>query len=33
MLGGENGKSKLYASCLEVWRKLATYRFWFRGFK
>ena len=27
MLGGENGKSKVYASCLEVWRKLATYSF------
>ena len=31
MLGGEYGKSKVYASCLEVLRKLATCSLWFRG--
>ena len=33
MLGGEHRRSKVYASCLEVLRKLATSTFCFRGFK
>ena len=33
MLGGEYRRSKVYASCLEVLRKLATCTFCFRGFK
>ena len=33
MLGGEHRRSKVYASCLEVLRKLGTYSFCFRGFK
>ena len=33
MLGGGNVRSKVYASCLEVFRTLATCSFWVRGFK
>ena len=33
MLGGENRRSKVYASCLDVLRTLATCSLWFRGFK
>ena len=33
MLGGGNVRSKVYASCLEVLRTLATCSFWVRGFK
>ena len=33
MLGGENVRSKVYASCLGVLRTLATCSFWVRGFK
>ena len=33
MLGGENVRSKVYASCLRVLRTLATCSSWVRGFK
>ena len=33
MLRDEYVRSKVYASCLRVLRKLATCTFWFRGFK
>ena len=33
MLGGEHRRSKVYASCLEVLRKLETCSFCFKGFK
>ena len=33
MLRAEHIKSKPYASCLRVLRKLSTCCFWFRGFK
>ena len=33
MLGGEHRRSKVYASCLDVLRKLPTCSFCFRGYK
>ena len=33
MVGSENRRSKIYASCSEVLRKLATCSFWAGGFK
>ena len=33
MLGVENRGSKVYASCLDVLRALATWSLWFRRFK
>ena len=33
MVGSENRRSKIYASCSEVLRKLATCSFWVGGFK
>ena len=33
MLGGEHIRDKVYASCLEVLRKLATCSSWFTRFK
>ena len=33
MVGSEKRRSKIYASCSEVLRKLATCNFWVGGFK
>ena len=33
MLGGEHRRNKVYASCLDVLRKLPTCSFCFRGYK